>query len=248
MVEAKPRTADLPAKLLKVLNFERDVDIQAVAAAELVAIAGAQDFVVRALAERSVNHQNPNVPIAAFSQPLVSLGAASAPNLTQLVIVESSNNDLLSFTAQVLLQHIGQDALGTLLNAIETSGGFAQARLLDAIAEILKGGGELPDVDRVRAGNVAVGLLWSADEEVGHSAARLLGALKDARAVPQLIERLAQGNYASVGAALALGDIGDERAVVPLVELVMDAQRFRVPREAAATALGAFGDRAALSG
>jgi HEAT repeat protein len=244
-VEAKPQTADLPAKLLKVLNSEKDVDIQAIAAAELVAISGAQHFVVRALAERSINHQNPSAPIAAFSRPLVSFGVVAAPQLTQLVIDEISDNNLLSFTAQVLLQHIGQDALDTLLNAIETSEGFAQARLLHATAEILRGGGALRDLERVRVRNAAVGLLWSADEEVGHSAARLLGALKDASTVPQLIDRLAQGNYASVGAALALGDIGDVGAVEPLVELVMDAQRFRVPRAAAATALGGFGDRAA---
>lgn len=56
-----------------------------------------------------------------------------------------------------------------------------------------------------------------------------------------LLPFLAHPNYLSQRAAHALGDLGDERAVMPLAEMLADENKFWVPRSAAAHALGQLG-------
>ncbi|HUC43012.1 MAG TPA: HEAT repeat domain-containing protein [Candidatus Sulfotelmatobacter sp.] len=76
-------------------------------------------------------------------------------------------------------------------------------------------------------------------------AAKALGALRAAEALPALIESLADPNTLCVAAALALAKLGDRAATAPLVAVLLDANKFWVPRGAAAVALGNLGRVAA---
>jgi HEAT repeat protein len=72
-------------------------------------------------------------------------------------------------------------------------------------------------------------------------AAAALGDIGAAAAGPALIEVLQDKNYLCVCAALALGKLNDPAAVSPLVGVLMDVDKFWVPRGAAAVALGCLG-------
>lgn len=87
--------------------------------------------------------------------------------------------------------------------------------------------------------------LDSKSREERHTAASVLGDLKDARALEPLVERLCDDawNVRRVAAG-ALGQIGDARAVNPLVERLSDDQ-WSV-RRAAAGALGEIGNARAV--
>lgn len=79
------------------------------------------------------------------------------------------------------------------------------------------------------------------DPDVQAEAAAALGGIGAREAVPCLVEALRDKNYLCVCAALALGRIKDASAVAPLVGVLMDVDKFWVPRGAAAVALGNLG-------
>ena len=142
-------------------------------------------------------------------------------------------------------------------------GGALKARgdSADAYSAVL----ELGRVGTTAAADLLIGAL-ARNDGVARSAARELGRLRDARAVPLLVPKLAESELSqaamnalvSLGekavpaliealrhdhgavralAAMALGDIRDERAVEPLVN-VLQADDEYAARTAAATALG----------
>ncbi|MCS6799855.1 MAG: sulfatase-like hydrolase/transferase, partial [Myxococcota bacterium] len=73
---------------------------------------------------------------------------------------------------------------------------------------------------------------------------RLLGWLRDPRATPALLEELADPRLRHV-VAIALGDIGDVRALEPLVA-ALTVETNATSRDALARALGQLGDRRAI--
>lgn len=77
------------------------------------------------------------------------------------------------------------------------------------------------------------------------SAGKPLGTSKDPAVLAGLLQALQDPSYRCVCAALALGRIGNPRAVAPLVGVLNDRDRFWVPRGAAAVGLGFMGPAAA---
>ena len=77
------------------------------------------------------------------------------------------------------------------------------------------------------------------------AAARVLGERKDAQAVPALIDALKDAQPVRLSAVRALGNIGDERAVEPLIATLKEDTDPRV-RTAAAQALGELRDERAV--
>jgi len=76
----------------------------------------------------------------------------------------------------------------------------------------------------------------------------LLGRLKDRRALPILLDALnkrkdLQGRLTVIN---ALGELGDQEAVEPLLRILVDDKEFPGPRMAAARALGKLGDARAV--
>lgn len=94
--------------------------------------------------------------------------------------------------------------------------------------------------------------LDSPDVGIRYQAARELLSLRDRSIVPHLIAALGSTNaFVRTYAAYALGQLGDGRAVVPLIELLAYVAHGHVNvyanvGSAAATALGQLGDRRAV--
>jgi len=93
--------------------------------------------------------------------------------------------------------------------------------------------GRLGDTAAVPA---VIDALTDEDARVRHRACRACGALADPRAVPALTARLEDGPRVRVAAASALGSIGTDEALTPLIELLDDADESI--RRIAASALG----------
>jgi len=106
-------------------------------------------------------------------------------------------------------------------------------RAEDIAREMKKRGG---DVDTL------IDLLKSRHQLDREKAADYLGEIGDARAVPALIEALADPSISWI-AAESLGKLGDPRAVQPLIAALGSDERWL--RRNAATALGLIGDPAA---
>ena len=83
------------------------------------------------------------------------------------------------------------------------------------------------------------------DESVRWVAAEALGELGDARAVAPLIDRLNDDDYVRGVASVALSKLGDARAVAPLIDRLADCDP--TVRLVAAEALGKFGDAQAVA-
>jgi len=77
------------------------------------------------------------------------------------------------------------------------------------------------------------------------AAALALGELKDPEVVPRLLEVYASCDCLLTHSAVAraLGRVGDDRAVAPLIAMVSDRSKPSLERAYAALALGALGDR-----
>jgi HEAT repeat protein len=89
--------------------------------------------------------------------------------------------------------------------------------------------------------------LVSTDAGVRASAARSLGKIGDAEAIPYLLQALQDSDYGvRLNAAEALGQIGDAQAVTDLLRALQDSDNNM--RRAAATALGRIGDAQAVPG
>lgn len=85
------------------------------------------------------------------------------------------------------------------------------------------------------------------DEQQRAFIIRLLGRTADVRQVEPLIDTLIQDTHVLQGAAAeALGWIGDERAVAPLLLFLSEGEPSDTLRELAAEALGRIGDRRAV--
>ena len=108
------------------------------------------------------------------------------------------------------------------------------------------------------AASALLPLLKDKQELVRRETAHALGATRSGSAVPQLIEILTNDKEAAVraAAAMALGRIGDEAAVVPLVETLSDALAKKKSKggdneflmRAAAQSLGEIRSRAGVAG
>ena len=68
------------------------------------------------------------------------------------------------------------------------------------------------------------------DDSVRWVATEALGELGDARAVAPLIERLNDDDYVRGVAAVALGELGDARAVAPLITVLADGNSILVQK------------------
>jgi len=104
----------------------------------------------------------------------------------------------------------------------------------------------LPAAPRAQEGSLAARMA-SADPAVRKSAALDAGNRRDAEAVPGLIALLKDGSQGvAAGAAVALGQIRDPRAVDPLVEAAQTST-FTAVRVMAAQSLGNFESEKALA-
>ena len=100
-----------------------------------------------------------------------------------------------------------------------------------------------PDVEKMEKNKDINGLtkaLKDQDEHVRWKAAGALGNMGDTRAVEPLIQTLKDDVDVRWAAALALGKIGDAKAVEPLIQALKDESSS--VREIAAGALGNIGD------
>jgi len=81
-------------------------------------------------------------------------------------------------------------------------------------------------------------------EKLRRSTATALGMLNDRKAVPILIEEIAKARSQSTKGqvVIALAQVGDERAVEPLVKLLRDADQRYLTRALACAGLGIVGD------
>lgn len=86
--------------------------------------------------------------------------------------------------------------------------------------------------------------IWHLESHRCAIAAQLLGQIRNSEAVPCLIRALDGSDYLCTCAAGALGEIGDPRAVLPLIELLQNPKKGWVARGAAAVALGEMGESA----
>lgn len=94
--------------------------------------------------------------------------------------------------------------------------------------------GEVPDTESLLL------RLDDPDEEVREEAVRHLGEVCEKRAVPYLVEKLADHSvFVRKAAVWSLGQIGDQKATQPLLQSLKDPDRN--VRETAAEALGAIG-------
>ena len=135
---------------------------------------------------------------------------------------------------------IGADAVPALVHALENAGERARVGAVRALRRIGRAaepaGPVLIQVLRAetRPGSMAQSVLHS-------EVATALGVISARGAVPVLIRALQNRSHLCVCAALALGQLEDESAVSPLVEVLMDQDASWVPRCAAAVALGRLG-------
>ncbi len=147
--------------------------------------------------------------------------------------LKAKGNAQEAFSAVMELGRLGDDkAVDLLIAALARKDGVARSAAR-----------ELGKLGNVRAIAPLIGLLGNA--EVNQAAAEALLAFGE-KAVDPLIDTLKNGNgEARQGAAFALGEIRDKRAVEPLV-LVMQTDEVYAVRTAAATALGNLKDARAV--
>lgn len=200
---------------------------------------------------------------------LVVLAEAPPPEaLPVLLRVLELPDELLQSAAVTALERLGHPDAGLPLLALFERGSSSVAE--DAL--FMPPGTTVPDVLRaavvqafqsIRDPRViapAARLLDSPSSEVRAGAAGILGAQRDAAALPQLLRALVDPEeYVALAAVQALGELGDGRAVGPLVEALERglATRHRIERslamgssrrtlaEAAAEALASLDGRAA---
>lgn len=105
-----------------------------------------------------------------------------------------------------------------------------------------------PNVEKMKAKKDVSGLIkalsYTKDSDIRKAAADALGEIGDLRAVEPLISSQNLDSFVREAAISALGEIGDPRAVEPLVAALKDLNP--LVREAAARALGEIGDPRAV--
>ena len=155
-------------------------------------------------------------------------------------ILENSQDKKTFFSACEKIVEIGEPAVPILLELLNTDTSLKSTILL-----IFKAMGRVAEpavpvlIDIVKR---------EPPKDIRHpeytlnaSAAQALGSIGSLDAVPCLIEALSGENYLSTCAAGALSEIGDKRAVEPLINVLQDKDKFWVPRGAAAVGLGNLG-------
>jgi HEAT repeat protein len=187
---------------------------------------------------------------------------AAVPALTTSL---ADRNPIVRGTCARALAEIGdEDGVAAILDVVErdavTAPGAAAATVLTLGARRPSAVGELlgPDVEpKLRAVAAAVAgelrlaehmpllrtCLGAAEDEVAARAARGLGLIGDADAVPQLVELLGEEDrtpFVRTAAATALGAIGDA-AAVPALERELQSHHWGL-RASAADALTLLGD------
>jgi HEAT repeat protein len=107
----------------------------------------------------------------------------------------------------------------------------------------------LANVRDPRAVDALLAALKSKDAAARDAAVYSLGAQKDHRAVPAILDVLRNAEYDNTrcDAAYSLGQIGDRRALGPLLAVLKDTKESAYLRSRAAVGLGLLGDRDALA-
>jgi HEAT repeat protein len=151
-----------------------------------------------------------------------------------------------------LLLAVGDESWGVRQGAIESLAGFPTGALLSALELALRDGDDAGLRNAameiyVRLGPTSAGpllaLLGDADEEVRLFAAVMLGSLKEARAVADLVRALSDPNgNVRHAAAASLGQIGSPEAVPRLIEALRSEPWLQYP---AIHALGEIADHRA---
>jgi len=115
--------------------------------------------------------------------------------------------------------------------------GLGDGRGLEIISAVLKDKSDRPEGQGIPVGR------WSLQAQIRsdhYFAVHVLGALKDQRAVPILVPLL-QDDQINYNVAWALGEIGDEQAIRPLIEALRDkSSDMRVSAISALEKLGAI--------
>jgi len=144
------------------------------------------------------------------------------------------------------------DAVELFTAALRDVSPAVQSAAADALAEIPE---HLRPIAREHACDTLIYLLNSAAPPTGPTEppdirpamARALGRLGCREAVPHLVAALVDANTLCVHAAGALGDLRDPAAIVPLIDVMFDAQKFWVPRGNAAVVIGHMGSCASAA-
>lgn len=147
----------------------------------------------------------------AAAETLGRIGDARAVEpLIQVVKYEDSP---ALWKASVALVHIGEPAVGALIQLLDDRDGQVRLDAAD----------DLGDIGDARAVEPLIQVLKHKDVEVQKAAAKALGKIGDKRAVEPLIEAVkAESRSLRWRAADTLGKIGDERAVESLTQALKD--------------------------
>jgi len=144
--------------------------------------------------------------------------------------------------AAIALASMGAPAFTPLTSQLTSQNATVRRNAAWAIGELHN----MPPGTRAGAVDGLVSLLHDADEWVRMAAARALGEVRDAQAMPSLVLTLSDSDWrVQELAAWALGEMKDPRAVKGLCDALLQSTQMQVRREAA-NALGEIRDAEAL--
>jgi HEAT repeat protein len=227
------RNAEQAVPALVELLADENETVRAAAADALGDIGIVDDRVVLELLAITGDDGHPYYPRVHANATLAKLGVAAVPAL--IAALDSDTLRVRTAACQTLGE-IGAQAVPALTAALNSEREAVRTGSATALGSIGK-------VNQTATASPLPGLLRML-EQGSPEAAQTLGGLGDPAAVPALVHALSDSNYLCVQAALSLGQIADPAAVMPLVEVLRDADKFWVPRGAAAVALGDMGQLA----
>jgi PAS domain S-box-containing protein len=195
------------------------VDFLRDAAVETLGAIGNEEIV--AALTGLLNEDNP--PATAIAAALDTL---SARYENASGIVERARQSIDAGGKSNLLAALDNAGDADLISVVRLAGWFDDERIREKLAALLENENVRDEAARAlwRQGETAVERLIEKlaadDSEVRRTVVGALGELKNARAVPALIEVLETDSELASAAAQALGQIGDARAFEPLIDLL----------------------------
>lgn len=173
---------------------------------------------------------------AAAAESLGELGDLQAVDPLVILLGEDDDSAVIMSTSWALGQLGDERAVEPLIAALYNENIQVRETIIKALVKI--------GIEKVLGPLIAT-LISTPDWRVRESAVKLLGELKDARALKVLIKALRDSdNHVRKSAAHALGQLGDTQAVEPLITTLSDNDKY--VRARAAHALGRLVDFRAI--
>jgi HEAT repeat protein len=223
-IEDGTRTVQAARELLG----DGDADVRAAA---LGVLENLEDDESRDLIEKSIDDGDPRVRCAAIAA-LTKVHDSETADLVA-PLLDDPDGAVRDTAVNALVELKDPRAMGPLLDRLDRPDPFGRARVIHAL-------GRLKSREAVEP-LISV-LLTDEAGAVRAAAARALGTGGYGVAVQPLLQSLDDPDVqVRRAAAASLGEIGDERALAPLIETVLDEGEDLIVRTAAAESLASFG-------